>query len=67
MDFQYILIYKVLFAEVYVNVVFVIKCSYSAVSLTLLKEQCFIRISYYYVQCNCHLASQISEHYYNLQ
>ena len=29
---------KVLFAEIYVNVVFVIRCLYSAVSLTLVKE-----------------------------
>ena len=28
----------------YVNVVFVIRCLYSAVSLTLVKEQSFIRI-----------------------
>ena len=33
----------------YVNVVFVIRCLYSAVSLTLVKEQRFIRIIYY---CN---------------
>ena len=31
-------IIKVLFAEVYVNVVFVIRCFYSAVSLTMVKE-----------------------------
>ena len=31
-------IIKVLFAEMYVNVVFVIRCLYSAVSLTLIKE-----------------------------
>ena len=31
-------IIKVLFAERYVNVVFVIRCLYSAVSLTLVKE-----------------------------
>ena len=31
-------IIKVLFAEMYVNVVFVIRCLYSAVSLTLVKE-----------------------------
>ena len=34
--------------EMYVNVVFLIKCLHSAVSLTLVKEQCFIRIIYYY-------------------
>ena len=28
----------------YVNVVFVTKCLYSALSLTLVREQCFIRI-----------------------
>ena len=39
---------KVLFAEIYVNVVFVIICLYSAVSLTLVKEYRFIRIIYYY-------------------
>ena len=37
-------IIKVLFAEMYVNVVFVIRCLYSAVSLTLVKEYRFIRI-----------------------
>ena len=42
-------IIKVLFAEMYVNVVFVIRCLYSAVSLTLLKEQRFITIIYYYL------------------
>ena len=31
-------IIKVLFAEMYVNVIFVIRCLYSAVSLTLVKE-----------------------------
>ena len=31
-------IIKVLLAEMYVNVVFVIRCLYSAVSLTLVKE-----------------------------
>ena len=31
-------IIKVLFAEMYVNVVFVIRCLYSAMSLTLVKE-----------------------------
>ena len=30
--------------EIYVNVVFVIRCLYSAVSLTLVKEQRFIRV-----------------------
>ena len=40
---------KVLFAEMYVNVVFVIRCLYSAVSLTLVKEQRFIRTIYYYL------------------
>ena len=34
--------------EMYVNVVFVIRCLYSTVSLTLVKEQRFIRIIYYY-------------------
>ena len=33
--------------EMYVNVVFVIRCMHSAVSLTLVKEQRFIRIIYY--------------------
>ena len=33
----------------YANVVFVIRCLYSAVSLTLVKEYRFIRIIYYYV------------------
>ena len=32
--------------EMYVNVLFVIRCLYSAVSLTLVKEQRFIRIIY---------------------
>ena len=31
-------IIKVLFAEMYVNVVFVMRCLYSAVTLTLAKE-----------------------------
>ena len=31
-------IIKVLFAEMYVNVVFVLRCLYNAVSLTLVKE-----------------------------
>ena len=30
--------------EMYVNVVFVVRCLYSAVSLTLVREQRFIRI-----------------------
>ena len=34
--------------EMYVSVVFVIRCLYSAVSLTLAREQLFIRIIYYY-------------------
>ena len=34
--------------EMYVNVIFVIRCLYSAVSLTLVKEHRFIRIIYYY-------------------
>ena len=33
----------------YVNVFFVIRCLYSAVSLTLVREQRFIRMIYYYV------------------
>ena len=37
-------IINVLFAETYVNVVFVISCLYSAVTLTLVKEQRLIRI-----------------------
>ena len=41
-------IIKVLFAEMYVSVVFVIRRLYSAVSLNLVKEQRFIRIIYYY-------------------
>ena len=32
----------------YVNVVFVIRCLYSTVSLTLVQQQCFIRIIYDY-------------------
>ena len=39
-----IIIIIIFFAEMYVNLVFVIKCLYSAVSLTLVKEQRFIRI-----------------------
>ena len=31
-------IIKVLFAEMYVNVIFVLRCLYRAVSLTLVKE-----------------------------
>ena len=37
-------IIKVLFAETYVNVFFVIGCLYSAVSLSQVKEQRFIRM-----------------------
>ena len=47
-------IIKVLFAEMYVSVVFVIRGLYSAVSLNLVKEQRFIRMVYYYV---CTLAA----------
>ena len=45
-------IIKVLFSEIYVNLVFVIRCLYSAVSLTLVKESRFTRIIiyYYYLQ-----------------
>ena len=39
-------IITVLFAEMYIHVVFVIRCLYSAVSLTLVKEYHFIRIIY---------------------
>ncbi len=40
----------------YVNVVFVIRCLYSAVSLTLVKEQRFIRIILLLlVSGSCHL------------
>ena len=42
-------IIKVLFAEMYVTVVFVIRCLYTAVTLTLVKEQRFIRIIYHYL------------------
>ena len=56
-------IIKVLFTKIYVNVAFVIRCLYSAVILTLVKEQSFIRIinHYYYVGvciehiCKCFL------------
>ena len=41
---------KVLFAEMYVNVVFVIRCLYSAVNLTLGKEYYY----YYPVQLMGH-------------
>ena len=41
-------IIKVLFAVMYVNVAFVIRCLYSAVILTLVKEWRFIRIIYHY-------------------
>ena len=41
-------IINVLFAEMYVNVVFVIRFLYSTVSLTLVKEWRFIRIIYHY-------------------
>ena len=34
--------------EMYADTFFVIRCLYSAVSLTLVKEQGFIRIIYYY-------------------
>ena len=44
----------------YVNVVFVIRCLYSAVSLTLVKEERFIRIIYYYYSpsLNVHFMEQ---------
>ena len=40
--------------EMYVNVVFVMRCLYSAVSLTLVREQHLIRIIiiYYYINNN---------------
>ena len=34
--------------EMYVSVVFVIRCLFSAMSLTLVREQRYIRIIYYY-------------------
>ena len=37
-------IIKVLYAEMHVNVVFVIRCLYSAVSLTLVQKWRFIRL-----------------------
>ena len=43
--------FKVLFAEINANVVFVVSCLYSAMSLTLVRDQHCIRIissSYYY-------------------
>ena len=49
----------------YVNVVFVIRCLYSAVSLTLVREQRFIRIIYvfiyyyYYYLCNLYCKSEM--------
>ena len=49
-------IIKVLLAEMYVNVVVVIRCLYSAVSLTLVKEKRFIRIIFYY----CSLSLSLS-------
>ena len=39
---------KVLFFKMYVSVVFVRSCLYSAVSLTRAREQRFIRTVYYY-------------------
>ena len=39
--------FKILF-EMYVSVVFVIRCLYSALSLTLVREKRFIRIIYNY-------------------
>ena len=36
-------IFKVPFVEMYINMVFVVSCLYSAMSLTLVREQCFIR------------------------
>ena len=56
---------KVLFAEIYVNVVFVIICLYSAVSLTLVKEYRFIRIIYYYYYFRQH--RRHSSHWVSLQ
>ena len=39
--------YLRLFVEMCVNVVFVMSCLYSAVSLTLVREQRFTRVIYY--------------------
>ena len=46
------IILKVLFVEMHANVVFVISCLYSTVSLTLVREKCFIRINCYYYNIN---------------
>ena len=45
--------FKVPFVEMYVNMCFfVIRCWYSAVSLTLVREQHFIRMINYYINVN---------------
>ena len=49
----------VLFAEMYINVVSVIRCLYSAVSLTLVKEQRFIRIIIMYYYYYLHLSQSL--------
>ena len=45
----------------YVNVVFVIRCLYSAVSLTLVKEKRFIRIIIYYYYCREPRSQEVGE------
>ena len=45
--------FKVLFAELYVTVVFVTSSLCSAATLTLATEQCFIRNIYYYHTVFC--------------
>ena len=47
--------------EMYVSVVFVIRCVYSTVSLTLVREQHFIAVIYYYYYyfLQCPLVSDI--------
>ena len=51
------------FFEMYVSVVFVIRCLYSAVSLTLVREQLFIRINYYYYYYYSYFSFQLNTHF----
>ena len=59
--------FKVLFVKLYVNMCFfVIRYWYSAVSLTLVREQHFIRmINYYYINVNMIFYTHVEQSYQN--
>ena len=48
LGYMFTTIFKVLFVEIYANVAFIMNRLYSTVSLTLVREQCCIRIIIYY-------------------